>query len=331
MHRRAFIGIVGGALALAGRTSRAQPPGFAQSLEQPRRIAILDDGDKSAREPVWRAFRERLQELGYAEGKNLAFDRRWANSALGRLPQLARELVQAKPDVIVANTTPGARAAMQATATIPVVFVAAADPVGAGLVATLAHPGSNATGLTNLSTDAAGKRIELLRELVPGARRIGFLGPSGNQGTMAVFRGLQEAARSRNATVRLVDAGDGATIKQGFADVAAESLDGLIVGAALIAHRKQIAELAAEHRLPAVYAYREFIEAGGLVAYGPNLAGQYRRAADYVHRILQGAKPADLPVEQPSTLWLGINLRAARAIGIAIPRELLLRADEIIE
>jgi len=304
---------------------------LAQSAGTVRRIAILEYGDKNARVRVWSAFQERLRELGYREGRNLVVERRWADGIQDRLPELARELVSAQPEVIVAESTPATRAAAQATRTIPIVFPFAGDPVGAGLVASLARPGGNVTGFSFFASDTAGKRIQLLQEVAPDAKRIGLLGPAGNRGIQAMFRQLQKLAPARNAVVRLLDAKDPATIQREFDRLAVDPVDALIVGAIHVPNRVQIADLAVRYKIPAIYFFRDHIESGGLISYGPDLDAQYRRVAEYVHRLLQGAKPADLPVEQPTKLWLGVNLKAARAIGRTVPQSLLLLADEVLE
>jgi putative ABC transport system substrate-binding protein len=306
-------------------------PAAAQPAMRMRRIALLDDFEKGAYASEWQAFRLRLRELGYVEGKNLVIDARWADSVPERTTDLARELVAARPDVIVANGTPSTRAAMQATASIPIVFTGSADPVGAGLVASLARPGGNVTGSATLSTDTAAKRIELLREVVPGAKRFALLGPAASRGVTVFFQPLQEAAALQGASLRMLDAHDPESIKRAFDAIAADPIDALIVSASSVGHRQQIAELAARTRLPVLYGSRKHLESGGLMAFAPDFSVLYRRAAEHAHRILQGAKPADIPVEQANIQRLSINLRAAKAIGISVPRSLLLRADDVIE
>ena len=323
MKRRSFLVAV--AVLAVPRLARAQPAGKVH------RIALLDDFEKAAYPAEWQSFRLRLRELGYFEGKNVAFDARWADSAPERMPRLAKEAVDARPHIIVCNGTPSTRAAMRATSTIPIVFTGSADPVGAGLVASLARPGGNVTGSATMSADTAAKRIELLREIVPGGKRFALLGPAGSGGVTAFFQSLHEAARLQGATLRMIDANDAESIGRAFAGIAAEPIDALIVSASSVGHRQQIADLAARRRLPVLYGSKRHLEAGGLMALGPDFSVLYRRAADHVHRILQGAKPADIPVEQANIQRLSVSLRAAKAIGVSVPRSLLLRADEVID
>jgi putative ABC transport system substrate-binding protein len=296
------------------------------------RIGILDPGNvpRPERGEYWRVMLERLKELGYEEGRNLVVDFRRGDGTRARLPGLARDLVATGPDVIVASTTPGVQAAMAATATIPIVFPTAGNPVGAGLVQSLARPGGNVTGQSIIQTDTAGKRIELLLELAPHARRLAFIGPAANPSVAAVYRGLQEVAQAKGLALRQFDAVDAEAIERAFARLADEPVDALIVSAILAGHRRQLAELAVRHRLPAIYTFMEHLDAGGLMAFGPDLRLNYRRTAEYVHRLLQGARPADLPVEQ-GRVFVGINLRAAKEIGLAVPPSVLLRADRVIE
>jgi putative ABC transport system substrate-binding protein len=326
MRRCAFL------LALSALTaSMAMGQAIAQPTAKTRRVAFLDQYDRAGLAVHWQVFRQRLQELGYTDGKNLIVDARWANYQPGRLAALAQELVAARPDVIVTMDTPTTRAAMQATSAIPIVFTNAADPVGERLVQSLARPGGNATGASIVSTDTAGKRIELLREISPGAKQFGLLGPRANSAVVAIFRQLERAAALRTASVRLLDAGDSSAIDAAFANLEREPVDALIVAAALIGHRQQIALLAVRHRVPVIYPTTDFLEAGGLLAFGPDTKRQFLQAADYVHRILNGARPAELPVVQPTAVPLGVNLTAAKAIGISIPPSLRIRADRVIE
>lgn len=294
------------------------------------RVGILGNGTKDENAVYWSVTLDRLRELGYAEGRNLVIESRWGEGELARLPGLAVDLVATGPDVIVAISTPGARAAMAATATIPIVFPAAADPVAAGLVKSLARPGGNVTGQSIVVADTAAKRIELTLLVVPNARRLGLIGPASNPGVAAVHRQLQDAARERKLDLQQFDANDANAIERAFVQIRAASVDGLIVAAILVRHREQLARLAVRHRLPVIYVFPEHLDAGGLITFGPDLRSLYRRTADSVHRILQGAKPRDMPVEQAGVV-LGVNLKAARAIGVTIPQSLLVRADRIIE
>ena len=296
------------------------------------RIGVLDPGNAGSAErtELWRAMLERLRELGYEEGRNLVVEFKWGGGERERLPQLAGELAAASPAVIVAVTTPGVRAAMAATASIPIVFPTAGNPVESGLVKSLARPGGNVTGQSIVQADTAAKRLELLLEVVPRAKRLGFIGPAANASVAEVFRSLQEAASAKGIEVRQLDARDPPAIARAFAGLSAAPIDALIVSAILAAHRRPLAELAERHRLPAIYVFQEHLDAGGLLAFGPDIKRVYRRTADLVHRILAGAKPADMPVEQVH-FSVGVNLKAARAIGLTVPQSLLLRADRVLE
>jgi putative tryptophan/tyrosine transport system substrate-binding protein len=323
MRRRQFVITCG--LLCAASASLAQGPPAA------RRIALLDDGDQTGRAHLWRAFTQRLEELGFTEGRNIAIERRWSGSAPERMSSAAEQIVREKPDVIVTSGTSVTRAVLERTSTIPVVFTNVGNPTGAGLVASLPRPGGNATGLSILGAETHAKRLELLGEVIPRGTRFGFLGPASNRSVVASLQELQRVARARKRTVLMLDAADGAGIERAFASLLGQRVEGVIVASMLLPHRRQVVELAARYRVPAIYVSNDFLEEGGLIAFGPDLALQYRRAADYVHRILRGARPADLPVEQPTMLALGINLRTAKALGIEIPPALLLRADRVIE
>lgn len=325
MQRRTFL--LYAAAVLHGFPGTA----VAQRSSKLHRIALFDAFERTAYLAEWQAFRLRLAELGYVEGKNLVIEARWADNTPERMPSLAKELVARQPDIIVANATPSARAAMQASASIPIVVTGMADPVKAGLVASLARPGGNVTGSATMSADTAAKRFEVLREIVPQSKRFALIGPAASGGVAAFFESLQLAARQQDIEVRLVDAPDAPTIERAFNALKSERPDALIVSASSVAHRRQIAELAERHRIPVLYGARAHLEAGGLMSLAPDFSVLYRRAADHVHRILQGAKPADIPVEQANIQRLSINLRAAKAIGLTIPQSLLLRADEVIE
>lgn len=307
--------------------------GGAQPAPRVARVAVLEDTWEDTRLREWQLFRKRLQELGYAEGKNLVILMRYAHGDGYRLPALAAELVGQKPDVIVAPSTTSASAARQATSSIPIIFNGVADPVRSGLVASLAHPGGNATGLSIMTTEIGSKWIELLREITPGARRFGFINDASNPGSLLAFRNLQEQARTVNAAVRLLDGRNRQALESALETMAREPLDGLIVGnsAVLFPHRDRIIQFAAQHRLPVVYARRDYVEAGGLLSYSVDLDFMFLRGAEYVHRILQGARPSDLPVERPSRTLLEVNLKTAKVLGFTIPPSILLRADRVIE
>ena len=322
-RRRQLLIAVG--TLLAARLARAQP---SQRL---RRIAILEPGNKAVRADQWRVLEARLREHGYVEGRNLAIERRWADGVDARLPELARELVAGNPEVIVAITTPAIQSLMRLTATVPIVMTGSADPVATGLVASLARPGGNVTGI---SLDLGGivkKRLELLREVHPQARRFGMLGPGANAGVQAALQQARQAAKVLGVEVRLIEASDAATIARAFERLSVEPVDALLVTQVMLQHHRQVVELAARHRLPAGYVDREILRAGGFLVLGPERDAPYRHAADYVHRLLQGAKPADLPVMQPTEYWLGLNLKTAKALRISVPASVLLRADQVIE
>ena len=274
-----------------------------------------------------------LGKLGYVAGQNIDIEYRFANERPERLPALVAELVQLKVDVIVAAAPSASEAAKQATSTIPIVFAVSGDPVAAGLVASLARPGGNITGLASLGAELVGKELELLKAVAPKIARVAVLQNPTNPGHVVVLRQAQGAAKSLGLQLQVLEARTHSEIDAAFA-----AMSGLRVGAVLVlrdavfrTQRAQIAALTARSRLPAVYGFREHVEAGGLMAYGASVPHMFGRAATYVDKILRGAKPADLPVEQPTELELVINLKTARALGLTIPHSVLLRADEVIE
>jgi putative ABC transport system substrate-binding protein len=282
---------------------------------------------------LFAAFRGGLRELGYVEGRNIQIESRWAEGNYDRLPGLAADLVRLKVDVIVTYGTPAAQAAKGATGTIPIVMAAIIDPVASGLVTSLARPGGNITGQSMMSPDLAEKQLQILKELVPKTSRVAVLHNPANPGNAPQVRHAQDAARALGVRLQILGARGPSEIDGAFAAMAAEQAGAVIVlvDAILQSNRARIADLAARHRLPAVYGLHEYAEVGGLLAYGPNRLDMFRRAATYVDRILKGAKPGDLPVEQPSTFTLVINLKTAKALGLTIPPSLLLRADQVIE
>ena len=323
MKRRAFCGAVGALLAT--------PVVLGQPSAPMRRIAILEHGEKGLRDAQWKILEARLRELGYVEGKNLFIDRRWANSDNDRLPQLAQELLAGRPEVVLVTTTQGTRALMRLTGSVPIISVGTADPVATGLVASLARPGGNVTGISNLLSVTVIKRIELLREIIPKAKRFALLGPASDAGVQAVLKQAQDAVRPQGLELRLLDARDGPAIVRAFERLRAEPMDALVVASILFTHHSQIVELAARYRIPASYVQKEYLDEGGLIVFLPERDALYRHAADYVNRILEGAKPADMPVMQPAEFWLGVNLRTAQALGLNVPQSVLLRADRVIE
>ena len=278
-------------------------------------------------------FLQGLRDLGYVEGRNIAIEYRWAEGRVERFPDLAVELVRLKVDVIVATTSPAAHAAKDATRTIPIVTVLAGDPVGSGLVASLARPGGNVTGLTSMSVELGPKLLQLLREAVPKVSRVAVLSNPGNQFAALQLREVEVAARVLGVQLQLLEARGPEQFDSAFAAMAKERAGALLVltDPLFFFHRTRIADLAAKSRLPAIYALRAHVEAGGLMAYAPSLDDLLRRAATYVAKILKGANPADLPVEQPTKFELVVNMKTARALGLTIPPSVLLRADHVIE
>jgi putative ABC transport system substrate-binding protein len=324
-ERRTFA--FGGLLLLA-------LPGIAmaQPASRPLRVAILTESTEAARRGPEKLFRDRLAQLGYAEGRNLVIERRYAEGVTARLPALAAELIAWTPDVIVAVTTPAAIAAKNATSTIPVVFVGPADPVGSGIVSNLARPGGNVTGFSPMQAEIGGKWIELLRDLVPQAKRAAYLTDTGNSGEMLVYEQLRARASALGAVVEVFDGVQPGNLERSFAAIRGGRFDGLVVALtlALLPHRDRIVRFAEQSHLPAIYARREYPDAGGLLSYGADTAALFQRTADYVHRIAQGAKPGDLPVERPTLVKMVVNQRTARALGLKVPQSILVAADEVI-
>ncbi|OGA38970.1 MAG: hypothetical protein A3G28_06730 [Betaproteobacteria bacterium RIFCSPLOWO2_12_FULL_68_19] len=320
-------------LLLAAAALAASPATQAQTQRRRSRIATLEDARQGALAENWRSFRGRLRELGYVEESDFVLDARSSQGDLARLPALAAELVSLKPDVIVTTSTPTTRAAMQATSTVPIVFVGIAEPVETGLVASLARPGGNVTGQAIVSAELSAKWIELLLEIEPNVRKLAYLGQAANQAVMAVYRSMQQTANARKLFVRLLEATNPQEIDRAFEVMRKEDFDAFICAAApvILPYRQQIVDLAARQRLPSAYARSEYVAAGGLLSYAPDRSDMFRRTAKYVHRVLQGAKLAELPVEQPMKFDLVINLKTARGLGITIPQSMLLRADRVIE
>lgn len=278
-------------------------------------------------------FLRGLEDLGYVQGRNIHFEKRAAHGRLELLPGLAAELVKANVDVIVAPPLPAALAAVKATSTIPVVFMMVADPVGAGLAASLSRPGGNATGLSNQSGDVVGKMIELLREAVPAARRMAVMTRTGNSAHDTQWAYAMTAAARLKLTVQRVQVSGYDGVDDALREVGELRVDGLVLlsDPVVVSRRENIVRAVNEMRLPAIYSIAEFTNAGGLMSYGVNLGDQFRRAAHYVDRILKGAAPGDLPIEQPSAFEFAINTKSAARIGLVLPRELRLRADRLIE
>ena len=326
MKRREFITLLGGAAAWP-ITARAQQPAMPV-------IGYLDTRSPDAVTDRLRAFRQGLKDTGYVERENVGIEYRWAEGQYDRLPELAAELVRRPVTAIVATSTSSALAAKAATTTIPVVFLVPEDPVRLGLVASLARPGGNLTGINFFASELAAKRLELLRELVPGATRITVLvNPANATTTDAALRDAVPAARAIGLQIQVLNASTSREIEAAFAAFVRERPDALLVsGDAFFASRRvQLALLTARHALPGSYASRQFAEAGGLMSYGSNIADAYRQLGVYTGRILKGAKPADLPVVQASKIELVINALTARVLGLTVSPQLLARADEVIE
>ncbi len=306
----------------------------AQPAAKVRLVGFLNPGTfDAARQRYLEAFRQELRELGYVEGQNIAIEYRYAEGKLDRLPDLAAELVRLKVDVIMAVTPPAVQAAKEATRTIPIVMVTIQDPVAVGLVAGLARPGGNLTGVTCFAPELSGKRLELLKEAVPGVTRVVVLANPASPSTQGDLAATKVAARSLGLQLQIVNLRGPDEFDSAFSVMTAGHAGALNVLADVMffSQRARIADLAAKNRLPAMFDFREYVDAGGLIAYGPSLSGLFRRAATYVAKILKGAKPADLPVERPVRFELVINLKTAKALGLTIPPSVLIRADEVIE
>jgi putative tryptophan/tyrosine transport system substrate-binding protein len=302
----------------------------AQSSARRTVIGLLDGGERLE---WWDAFRQQLRELGYVEGRNVSFEQRYAKGRPEALSVLANELVQLNVAVIVTSATSAAIAAARATRTIPIVMASGGDQVSRGLAASLARPGGNVTGVASLTPDLMGKRFELLREVAPKSSRVAALWHADNTSSMTSVRELDGAAARARVAFQSFPIRDAAELTKAFSAMTRERVDAIVVvnGPEVYAERKRIAELALEHRLPAIYGSAEYVDAGGLLAYGPSYKELFRRAAIYVDKILKGAKPGDLPIEQPTTFELVINANTARALGVAIPPSVLARANRVIQ
>jgi putative ABC transport system substrate-binding protein len=310
-------------------------PAEAQQPKKLPRIAYLSANSAAGQASSLKAFRQGLGELGYVEGKNILIDYRYADAKLDRLPALAAELVGLKVDVIVTTGPTATHPAKEATATIPIVMAMDSDPVGSGFVASLAHPGRNITGLSSFSAELNGKRLELLKEIVPRLSRVAVLGTSTNPGNAQALKETELAAGALGLKIQYSDIRDPKDIETAFRAARKERVDGILAlntPFGNTSYRPQFAALAVKNRLPAMYFSARFpVEDGGLMSYGVSSADLFRRAATYVDKILKGAKPADLPVEQPTKFEFVINLRAAKQIGLTIPPNVLARADRVIK
>jgi putative ABC transport system substrate-binding protein len=324
MRRRKLLGVLAGAAVAAFSVSVP-----AQQATKLPRIGWLQNNASTF--PAYEGFREGLRELGYVEGQNVVIEVRQAKGDLDRLPELASELVRLPVDVLYVAADQGLRAAKQATTTIPIV-VLACDPLDS-LVASIARPGGSATGLTCISSDLAGKRLELLKELVPGLTHVAVLFNPDDPNKVPEYSLMRDAGSRLNLTVQSFHTTYPSQFDAAFAGMAASNAQALVIlaDALMNFHAKKIADLALSNRLPAIYGFREFPEAGGLVSYGTSLREEHRHAARYIDKILKGAKPGDLPVEQPTTFELVVNLKTAKALGLDVPPMLLARADKVIE
>src|SRR5215467_995874 len=321
LGRRRFLATLGGAAAAWPLAARAQ-----QGAKIPR-IGIIDDA------PMWQAFRQALRKLGYIEGETVNYEYRYSEGVPDRLATVVGELIRRPVDLIATFGTPPTEAAKAATTTIPIVMIGIGDPVGAGLVTSLAHPGGNITGNTILSPDLGGKRLQILSEAIGSVSRVAYLVNPENASSITTLAELKLAAASAGMTLVGIEVGSGTDFAGAFTAMLRETPDALLVSNDPLhqLHIDWIIDFLAQHRLPGMFQAKENVAAGGLMAYGASVPDLFRRAAGYVHRILQGAKPADLPVELPTKFDLAINLRTARALGLDLPPLLIARADEVIE
>ena len=327
--RRACLLAVLGAGAFAASLCAAQP-----APPTTYRVSYVSGSSEPPRRAFIEAFLQGMASQGYERGRNLVFQARFADGDFARLPSLVKEAIRSKPDVLFVSTTPASLAAQAATSDVPIVFVGVADPVGVGLIKNLGRPGANITGVTNITAELTGKRIALLKELIPRASRIAILINPDDPNASIQMKNAREAAASLGVTLDpVLNVRNAADLNAAFAAV-----PGLGVVAALrmvdptaSMLRTETARLAAKHRVAVMFPFREDVQAGGLAAYGPSLSGQYRQAATFVHKILRGARPGDLPVERPTTFEFALNMKAAKALGLDVPRSLLLQADLLVE
>jgi putative ABC transport system substrate-binding protein len=326
LRRREFIGLLGGTaawpLAALGQQSAKVP-----------RVGFMGNSTEALEANLVGPFREGLREFGYQEGRNIVVEYRWAEGRYERFPALIAELLAAWVDVIVTAGTPAATAVKKATTTVPLVMIAVGDPVGTGLVPSLARPGGNLTGLSSIAPDLEGKRLELLREVVPTLAHIGIFFNPANLFHTGSMRQAHTAAEALALKVLPLSVRVSQDLDRAFATILKERPDALLVLAdrVYLHERKRMMDFALQHRLPNANAHKEMVEAGGLMSYGPSYEDMHRRAADYVDKILKGAKPGDLPIEQPTKFNIKLNLKTAKALGLEIPSTLLARADEVIE
>ena len=327
MRRRQFITLLGGAAATWPLAARAQQPAKIP------RIGFLGNSTATMEANLIGPLRDGLRELGYEEGRNVIIEFRWANGKYDQFPALVAELLAAKVDVIITAGTPATLAIKKATSTVPLVFIAVGDPVGTGVVPNLGRPGGNITGLSSIAPDLEGKRLELLREVVPKLSHVAFFLNPANAFHTASMRQARVAAQSLGIKLQPMEVNKSEQLDGAFASIVKEKPDALLILAdrVFLHNRKRMMEFAIQQRLPSVNAYRELVEAGGLISYGPSYEDMHRRAAVYVDKILKGTKPADLPIEQPTKFTLLINLKTAKTLGLTVPPTLVARADELIE
>jgi len=325
IDRRTFVRLISAWLAIAPLAAKAQ------QAARVRRIGVLSPFAPSDAARWHEAFRESLRELGWIEGKNISIEYRYAEGP-ANLPALAAELVRLRVDVIVTSAT-GTLPAKEATRTIPIVMASNADPVVMGMVASLARPGGNVTGLSQISSELAGKRLQLLKEIVPNLSRVAVMWNPGGRGSTVNWEEMQLPARSLGLELHSLETRSPSDFDRAFTDASRAHVGALAImpNPLFAGNLRRIADLAIKSRLPAIFNLREFADSGGLVAYGPNRTDEFRRAATYVDKILKGANPADLPVEQPTKFDLVINLKTAKALGLTVPQSLLLRANEVIQ
>jgi putative tryptophan/tyrosine transport system substrate-binding protein len=327
LHRRRFLALLGGAALAWPLPLRAQQAGKIP------RIGFLGNSTEALEANLVGPFREGLREHGYQEGRNIVVEYRWADGNYERFPALIAELLAAKVDLIVTAGTPASLAVKKATTTLPLVMVAVGDPVGTGLVPSLARPGGNLTGLSSIAPDLEGKRLELLREVVPGLAHVGvFFNPANLFHTVSMPL-ARKAAEALKIKLQPLSVSTSQDLDGAFAAILKEKPDALLVLAdrVYLHERKRMMDFALQHRLPNANAHKEMVGAGGLMSYGPSYEDMHRRAADYVDKILKGAKPGDLPIEQPTKFDLMINLKTAKALGLVLPPSIQLRADEVVE
>ena len=303
----------------------------AQPAGKPFRIGVLQPGISV---PFFDAFKQGMRELGYVEGQHVIYEHRAGENRPDRIREAAAELVRMKVDVIVTSTDQGVAAARQQTRTIPIVMASSTDPAGTGFVVSLSHPGGNVTGYSNMSPELGGKRLELLREVVPGLSRLAVLWNPDIRGAILDYKQMQEAATGLNMQLQSHEITRAEDLDRAFAAITAERAQAVIVPPAnplAYVNRAQIVKLAQRNRLPSIFGLKDFVDVGGLMAYGTNSADQWRRAATYVDKILKGAKPGDLPIQQPTKFELSINLKTAKALGLTVPPSLVQRADHVVQ